>query len=87
MANSAKVAAYVSALVQGATQAVRDQDMERVVDCLVAAVELYERHQKWPVPYYEEQARRQSSPARDRGNGEDIAQNHACCRLRLGATP
>jgi hypothetical protein len=43
-ADSEEVAGYVSALVQGATQAVRDRDIKRVVDCLVAAVELYEQH-------------------------------------------
>ena len=42
--DSEEVAGYISALVQGATQAVRDRDIERVVDCLVAAVELYEQH-------------------------------------------
>ena len=43
-ADSEEVAAYVCALVQGATQAVRDRDIKRVVDCLAAAVELYEQH-------------------------------------------
>jgi hypothetical protein len=43
-ADSEEVAAYVSAHVQGAAQAVRERDIEGVVRCLDAAVALYEQN-------------------------------------------
>jgi hypothetical protein len=43
-ADSDEIAAYVSAHVQRAHDAVRRQDIEDVVECLRAAVELYEQH-------------------------------------------
>ena len=39
-----EIAAYVSAHVQGAAQAVRERDIESVVQRLDAAVALYEQH-------------------------------------------
>lgn len=43
-ANSEKIAAHVSAQMQGAHAAVRAQDIEAVVDCLSTAVAIYEQH-------------------------------------------
>lgn len=43
-ADSAETPAYVSAYMQGAHEAVRAQDIERVVECLSTAVAIYEQH-------------------------------------------
>ena len=43
-ADSDEIAAFVSAHVQGAAQAVRERDIEAVARCLDAAVALYEQN-------------------------------------------
>jgi hypothetical protein len=43
-ASPEQVAAHVLAHIQGAMQAVQNQDIESMIDCLAASVALYEEH-------------------------------------------